>query len=239
VPSREAYTDSPFEILSYQTYNNFIVAGDDVVDKTHIFGFQPKAKMLRTKAVLIPETWDFGGRGAHDRDNAALVIQTAQLFKLDDEVIQDVMESWKPLKGRLELVKKVRGVDFYNDSASISPYSTQAGLVSLGVSKNIILIIGGVDRGFDYRPLFSMLPQYARALVVVPGSGTLRERLSLRSIDQLEVFAASSVEEAVSIAMSNAKKGDCVLFSPGFGAGGLDQSRKERGDRFMRAVREL
>jgi len=244
---KEAYRDSPFEILSYQTYNNFVVGNDEVIDKTHSFGLQPKAKMLRTKETIIPETWDFAGKGPHDRENAALAIQVAKLFKLDDEIIQSVLESWKPLKGRIELVKKVKQVDFYNDTASISPASTQAGVLALqagqgdsdGDGKNIILIMGGADVGQDYRALFATLPQYVRTLVVVPGSGTLKERLALRSIDQIEVKSAASIEEAVTIAAESAQKGDKVLFSPGFGSGGLDRTTKERGDRFVKAVRGL
>ncbi len=237
--SKDAYRDSPFEILTYQTYNNFVVASDEVIDKTHKFGFQPKAKMLRTKPNIIPDTWDFAGKGLHDRDNAALAIQVAKLFKLDEEIIQSVLESWKPLKGRLELVKKVKGVDFYNDTASISPASTQAGLLSLSGNRNIILIMGGADVGQDYRSLFSSLPQYIHTLIVVPGSGTLKERLALRSIDQIEVKSASSIEEAVTMALESARKGDRVLYSPGFGSMGIDRTVKERGDRFIKAVREL
>ena len=144
-------------------------------------------------------------------------------------------------------MKKVKQVDFYNDTASISPASTQAGVLALqagqgdsdGDGKNIILIMGGADVGQDYRALFATLPQYVRTLVVVPGSGTLKERLALRSIDQIEVKSAASIEEAVTIAAQSAEKGDKVLFSPGFGSGGLDRTTKERGDRFVKAVRGL
>ena len=236
---RGAYNDSPFEILTYQTYNNFVVASNEVIDKTHTFGFQPKAKMLRTNANIIPATWDFVGKGLHDRDNAALAVQVAKLFKLDDEIIQSVIEDWKPLKGRLELIKKVKQIDFYNDTTSISPDSTQAGIVSLRGTKDIVLIMGGADAGYDYRTLFSVLPQYIHTLIVVPGSGTLKERLAIRSLDQIQVRSASSIEEAVSMAVESARKSDKVLFSPGFGSGGIDRSAKERGDRFVKAVRGL
>jgi UDP-N-acetylmuramoylalanine-D-glutamate ligase len=238
-PPHGAFMESPFEILSHQTYNNFVIAGDDVIDKTHVVGFQPKAKMLRTKPSLIPVDWVLSLRGQHDRENMALAMQVARLFKLNDDVIQSILEQWKPLKGRLELVKKVKQVEFYNDTASISPYSTEVAVMTLGKDRNIVLILGGVDNGYDYRMLFATLPQYVRALVIVPGSGTLKERASLQGIDSVKVLSAGSLEEAVVMAMDNAQKGDCVLFSPGFGAGGLDRSRKERGERFVKAVRGL
>ena len=239
---KDTYNDSPFDIISYQTYNNFVVASDEVIEKTHAFGIQAKAKMLRTKSNIIPDTWDFAGKGLHDRDNAALAVQVAKLFKLDDDVIQSIIESWKPLKGRIELVKKVRQIDFYNDTTSTSPASTQAGILTLssaGTGKNMILIMGGSDVGQDYRTLFATLPQYIHTLIVVPGSGTMKERLALRSMDQIEVKSASSIEESVLMAMESSKKGDKVLFSPGFGSGGIDRTTKERGDRFVKAVRDL
>ncbi|MEN9524184.1 MAG: hypothetical protein RL536_253, partial [Candidatus Parcubacteria bacterium] len=72
IPAKNSYLNSPFDILAYQTYNNFIVASDEVIDTTRLMKFQPRAKMLRTKATLIPADWGFMGQGSHDRHNAAL-----------------------------------------------------------------------------------------------------------------------------------------------------------------------
>jgi len=63
--SRFSYNDSPFDILKYQTYNNFIIGSDEIIDSTRLYKFQTKAKMLRTKASLIPDSWEFTGR-SHD-----------------------------------------------------------------------------------------------------------------------------------------------------------------------------
>ena len=238
IPPKNAYDDSPFEILGSQTYNNFIIASDEVIDATRLYKFQTKAKMLRTKPGIIPSDWEFKGR-SHDRDNAALAIQAAQLFKVPEDAIRIILEGWKPLKGRLEFIKKVKNVEFYNDTASISPRSTMAGIVSLSSDRNLILILGGADTSYDYKELYDVLPHYVRAIVLVPGSGTLKERPSLQKIDKVNLRSVSSVEEAVRTALEIATKGDCVLFSPGFAACGLDASRKERGERFVRAVRGL
>jgi UDP-N-acetylmuramoylalanine--D-glutamate ligase len=238
-PSLNTYKESPFEILTYQTYNNFIVASDDVIDKTHTVHFQPKGKMLRTKQTLLPKDWEFSGRGIHDRENAALAIQVAKLFKLDDELIQNIIEDWKPLKGRLEFVKKVKNIEFFNDTASITPYSTQIGLSALSHNRDVVLIMGGADSGHDLKVFLASLPQYVNTVILVPGSGTLRERSAFRNLENVRVLAASDIESAVSMALDNANKNYKVLFSPGFGAGGFDRSRKERGERFVRAVRLL
>jgi len=239
LPRGPAFDQSPFEILAYQTYNNYIVASDEIVDAIRLYKFQPKAKMLRTKAVLIPPDWQLNGRGLHDRDNAALALQVARLFKVSDETVRQVLEKWKPLKAHIELVKKVKNVEFYNDAASVTAHATIAALEAVSVERNVVLIFGGAGSGLDYRELYGVLPNYAHTVVTLPGSGTLRERARLREINNLVVESAPSLEEAVRIAFEHARKGDRVLFSPGFDAGGFDRSRKERGERFVKAVRGL
>ena len=244
VPPKDSYYTSPFEILTYQTYNNFIVASDEVVDAIHLYRFQPKAKMLRTKSSVIPATWMIGerepGPWSHDRDNAALALQVAKLFKVPDEVSETIFEKWKPLKGRLELVKKFKNnIEFYNDTASVSPGSTIAGIRSIAGDRNLVLILGGVDAGRDYRELYGILPQYTHAVILLPGSGTMKERKELATIENVEIISAPSIEEAVRLAKDHARANDRVLFSPGFEAGGLEASREERGEKFVRAVRGL
>jgi UDP-N-acetylmuramoylalanine--D-glutamate ligase len=168
-----------------------------------------------------------------------LALQVAQLFKVPQEISQDILEKWKPLKGRIEFIKKVKHVDYYNDTGSVSPEATLAALKSLSKEKNIILILGGSDAGKDYTELYKSLVQYVRALVLLPGSGTIKQRKSLHLIEAIEMFSAPSIPEAVQLAYGHAKEGDIVLFSPGFGALGSDASRSVRGEAFVRAVRGL
>ncbi|MCX6718911.1 MAG: hypothetical protein NTZ38_00845 [Candidatus Taylorbacteria bacterium] len=238
VPPKAMFDESPFEILTYQTYNNFIIASDEVVDATRRYKFNSKAKMLRTKASMIPMEWDFKGR-PHDRDNAALALQAARLFKVSEDTIQNILESWKPLKGRLELVRKVKNTEFYNDTASISPDATIVGMKSLSTDRNLVLIFGGAQSGSDYQLFYEALPQYAHTVILLPGSGTIRERKRFRDVENMEILSVPTIEEAVLLACDHVRTGDKVLFSPGFDAGGFDASRKERGERFVRAVKSL
>lgn len=238
-PSEGSYDESPYEILEFQTYNNFIVGSDEIIDAVKSRAASARAKMLRTKAALIPADWPFNGKGAHDRDNAALALQAARLFKVSDEIAQTILAKWKPLKGRLELVKKVKGIEFYNDSAAVTSYATEAGIRALAIEKNIVLVFGGTNSGSDYRALYSFLPIHVHTIILIPGSGTMRERATIERINHVEVISAPSLEEAARLALEHAKKGDRILFSPGFAAGGFDRSRKERGERFVKAVRAL
>ncbi|MDE2040874.1 MAG: hypothetical protein KGI59_00590 [Patescibacteria group bacterium] len=246
IPPKGSFDRSPFEILEFQTYNNFIIASDTIIDATRRYKDLPRAKMLRTKASIIPTEWTLKhippeGR-SHDREHAALSLQVARLFKVDDEITHYHLDRWKPLRGRIELVKKVKQIEFYNDSASVSARSTQVALETLMKAderKNITLIFGGAESMSDYRPLYALFPACIERVILVPGSGTIRERASIERFPKMAVHSAPSVEEAVRLAFEHAKKGDRVLFSPGFEARGYDGSRHERGERFIRAVRSL
>jgi len=240
LPREESYNKSPFEILSFQTYNNFIIASDEIIDMTHSLQIQPKAKMLRTKLSMLPVNSGLDEKfHIHERNNFALAIQTASLFKVETGEAGDIMTRWKPLKCRLEFIKKVKNVEFYNDSAAISPMATKVAIETISVDKNIVLIMGGAKGGGYYGPLYEALPKYVHTVVLLPGSGTILERRSIEKIKGISVKSAPSIEEALRIAVESAKKGDIVLFSPAFESGGALGSRKERGEKFVRAVREL
>lgn len=232
LPDEVAYSDSPFEILQYQTYNNYIVASDEIVDMTHSLQVQPKAKMLRTKALVV----DFGER-IHLSEYFALAIQTASLFRIEKDVALEILSKWKNLKGRIELIKKNKNLLFYNDSASVKPNSTELALKTLSQQRNVILIMGGAKSNGSYSLLYQILPEYVHTIVLLPGSGTIWERRSIEKIINIKIKSAPTIEEAVRISIENANKGDIVLFSPGFNCGGVDVSRKDRGERFIRAVR--
>lgn len=237
VPGPSAYIRSPFEILAYQTYNNFIVASDAVIDAVRCDDQQPKAKMLRTKASVVIPDWKVDGRGKHDRDNAALAVETARLFKVEDEVSRRILETWKSLKGRLEQPKKVKSVEVWNDSASVTSLATEAALREMSADKKTVLVLGGARTSADYRELYSMLPRYVHTIVLLPGSGTMKERQAILGLEGVDICSASSLEDAARMAIERAKKGDRILFSPGFEAKGYEASRKERGERFMKAVK--
>jgi UDP-N-acetylmuramoylalanine--D-glutamate ligase len=216
-------TEVPFDIIEYQTYNNFIVAPDSVIDvMRNKENIGSKAKMLRTKS-----------------DNISLATQAAQLFKVDSEISEKVIAEFSGLKGHQELIKKLSGVEYYNDSSSIHPISTISAMTKLSINKNVVLILGGAYTGCDYDELIKNIPEYAHVVILLPGSGSIGIRADLELIKGVKFFQAPTIDEALAIARENAKKGDRVLFSPGYEAIGAFVSRKDRGEKFVKAVRAL
>jgi len=249
-----------FNILEFQTYNNFIIGSDAVIDEIRENPvIEPKAKMLRTGAGIVPTDWQVRYRGSYDRDNVALAMRTAELFKISLETVRAAIEGWKGLKGRLELVKKVAGIEFYNNTAASTAPATFAALRTISDNKNVVLIMGGAMTsqsggtsggaspetlilGESYIELIEHIPQYVSSVILIPGSGTMSLRRLIQNTsanERLPFRYAPTIEDAVRMARESARRGDKVLFSPTFDAYGVEKSRAERGEKFVKAVREL
>jgi UDP-N-acetylmuramoylalanine--D-glutamate ligase len=214
---------SSYGILEYQTYNNFIVAPNSVVDAMKTAGeTSSKAKILRTKD-----------------DNAAFAIQTSELFKVSSETAREVLLGFTGLKAHQELIKKIDGIEFYNDAASVTPLATLCALRKLSFNKNVVLIMGGAYTGYDYSELIKSIPEFVSSVILLPGSGSLGFRSELEKLEGVRFHRSPTLEEAVILAKGEAKKGDRVIFSPGCEALGVHISRKERGEKFVKAVRGL
>lgn len=229
-----------FSILNFQTYNNFIVAPDEVVDMIKKEkDINSKAKILRTRPGMVPASWKIESKISHHKDNIALAIQTCELFKVEQEEIREVIEDMPVQKGSVEFIKKIDFIEYYNDANSISPESTLSALKSLSNNRNTILILGGAYTGFDYSNIVKEINKYSKMVILLPGSGSLGIRSMLESLKDTTFIQSFSLEEAVVKAKENAVKGDKILFSPAFDAVGIDISRKERGEKFIKVVRNL
>lgn len=247
-PSTPNQFSSLSKALAHQTYNSFIITTDEIADMIHdLDEHRNKAKVVRTRAGRVPGEWGIAFRGQHEREDAALVLETASLFKIDERFSRIAITDYvnKKSSGELAFVKKVKGVSFYDDSSSEKPEATLAALRALSGSESsdpvasTILIMGGADTEADHDPLLKNISQYAKVVVLVPGSGTIKIRKRLGQIENLKCLSAPSIESAVKLARAEVKAGDRVLYSPAFAAAGYDRSRAERGERFVKAVRGL
>ncbi len=233
--------------LAHQTYNSFVVTTDEIADMIHNFDERRnKARIVRTRASRLPAEWNIPFRGEHEREDAALVLETASLFKIDEKFVRSAVVDYieKKSPGSIIFVKKIKGVSFYDDSSSERPLATLAALRALSASSSdpttsTILIMGGAQTGADYDVLLEHMSQYSKTIVLVPGSGTNALRKQLGTMDDITCLSAPSIEIAVKLARAETKSGDRILYSPAFAAAGLDRSRAERGERFVKAVRGL
>lgn len=187
---------------------------------------------------IIP-TQEVGLIGPHNLENiCAAVTATRDYTNGHEPKLCDVLRSFKGLPNRLEVIRKVRGVVWVNDTFSVNPSATAAAVASFDQPK--VLILGGFDRGLDFDGLADAVSgSLIRGVVVMGETGPkiaslLRDRGVLPIVD-----GGSTMPEIVAAAADLAKSGDVVLLSPGCASFGLFKDYQDRGRQFVAAVQAL
>ncbi len=232
-----------FGLLEYQTYNNFIIAPDIVIDNLRKrAGFTARAKIFRTRVGIVPNNWNLSKHSPHDLENLSLVLQVCEILKIEKDTIRLVIEKFKGIKGHMEYVKNIRGIDFYNDGASISPYATENAIINISngnEEKSIVLILGGAYTGYEYDRLINIIKTKVKTVICLPGSGTVGFRNMLLDIHDLNFKQVLNIEEAIKYIKDSAIKGDKVVFSPACLAIGLFENRIDRIEKFNKMIKSF
>jgi len=144
------------------------------------------------------------------------------------------ISKFRPLRHRTELVRQHLGVDYFDDLSSTTPQSTVAAIEAMG--RPCILIAGGEDKGIDFSELAAVVGAKARALVLLPGTGSERLARALTLAGHGErLHRVDELQAAVDLARDLAQPGDAVLLSPAC-PGFFTAHYREGG--FRQAVRE-
>jgi len=174
-------------------------------------------------------------QGKHNIYNSMASGIVAKVLDIRNTTIRESMGDFKNIEHRLEHVAKISGVDYINDSKATNVNSTWYALES--VSSDVILIMGGVDKGNDYSMLKDMVKQKVRAIVCL---GKDNKRIHEAFEEDVEIIVNTfSAHEAVQVAYHLAKKGDTVLLSPACASFDLFKNYEDRGTQFKKAVKEL
>jgi UDP-N-acetylmuramoylalanine--D-glutamate ligase len=200
----------------------------------------PKSKIVNAGAKSVPSSWDIQLLGRHNLENIACAVEVARAIKIPENKIKKVVENFKGVTGRMELVKNIRGINIYNDTNSCTPEATSVALEALGAKdRNVVLILGGTDKNLDCRNLIKDIQIYAKAVVLIPGNGTDRILGELMKLKDINIYQEKDLKKIVAKAYKLAQKGDILLFSPGFTSFGMFSNEYDRGDKFMGIVKTL
>jgi len=181
--------------------------------------------------------------GSHNLYNTIPAVIVGRNLGLTDEQISKGIETFVPVSHRIELVKTVSGVKFYNDSAASAPEATVAAIKAF--EKNpLILIVGGSEKGVDFNHLAEVIIDHnVKYLVLFPTTG---EKVvnSIRKIDNKHPLLenkklANNMSEAVKISKESAIDGDVVLLSPASASFNMFKNYEDRGNQFKRLVNNL
>ncbi len=182
-------------------------------------------------------------KGRHNLSNILAAIGASFAAGVSLEKIREAVLELRTLPAhRLELVRELNGVKYYNDTASTTPESTVSGINSF--EEPIILICGGADKNLDMSLLTETICRQVKGAVFLEGKAT-EKILSFmgkffgQGVDEKKFPVVGSVEKALELACGSAEKGDVVLFSPGAASFGLFANEFERGNKFKEAVMKL
>jgi len=174
--------------------------------------------------------------GRHNMENIVAAALAALAAGGTMEGIQSALNDFKGLPHRLEFVKTVNGVHFYDDSKGTNIDAVFRALEVF--DKPVVLIMGGRDKGGDFGQLREMVKQHVKKLIVMGETGDVIKS-ALGDSCQEGAQNASKMENAVSLAYLAASPGDVVLLSPGCSSFDMYQSYAERGEVFCKAVENL
>lgn len=178
---------------------------------------------------------DLALQGQHNIYNSMAAGIVGKILELRNETVRESMADFKNADHRLEHVAKISEVNYINDSKATNVNSVWYALES--ISSDIILIMGGVDKGNDYSMLTDLAKKKVKAIICL---GKDNKRIHEAFDDVVEVMVNTfSMQEAVQIAYHFAKKGDTVLLSPACASFDLFENYKDRGEQFKKAVKEL
>lgn len=186
-----------------------------------------------------PRGWETKLLGEHNRQNIALAIETVKALGIKENIIKKAVAKFKGLSGRLELIKEAKGIKFYNDTAATTPEGVLAALEALKKHKGkIILIGGGADKELEYSEYAKAVKKSVKALALFQGlaSNKIIDTLGKTKFP-VEVF--DNMKSAMKFAVTNAKKGDIILLSPGAASFGVFCNEFDRGDKFIKEVKRL
>ncbi len=254
----ENYIASKFKIIANQQEEDvFIYNMDDELTMKHITNYPIKStkapitmsKELSQGAYLTNAQmhlkWkneemqmsieDFAIKGKHNQFNSMAASMAATALDIRKEKIREALQTFESLEHRMEKVATIKGIEFINDSKATNINSTWFALESM--TKPVILILGGVDKGNDYNVLKELVADKVKAIVCM-GTDNTKIHEAFGEIIPL-MLNTDNAEEAVKTAYHFSNKGDVVLLSPACASFDLFKNYEDRGNQFKQAVKNL
>ncbi|MGC9080598.1 UDP-N-acetylmuramoyl-L-alanine--D-glutamate ligase [Sulfurihydrogenibium sp.] len=172
--------------------------------------------------------------GLHNLQNIMASILAAYLYGLDLDKVLEVIEKFEPLPHRIEFVANIKGISFYNDSKATTVQAVEKAIDSF--DKNVILILGGINKGGDFSTLKDKLKEKVKKAIII---GRDKEEIKRMIEDYTDIELSSSLEDAVMKAFNSAEKGYTVILSPGCASFDMFKSYADRGEKFKKIVKNL
>ncbi len=214
---------------SKEKIENGIIVDDRIIKKAED-GL--RRHILNTKNMVL--------RGMHNFENACAAIgATSSIVDIENQA--KAIKDFKGVEHRLEFIRKIDNIKWYNDSIGSSPTRTIAGLNAF--DEKIVLIAGGYDKHLDYTPIAKPIVEKVSSLILI---GQTADKIEKAVRDELKaqrktmnIYRVNTLEETAKVARDVAKLGEIVLFSPASASFDMFKDFMERGNKFKKIVQEM
>lgn len=179
--------------------------------------------------------------GRHNLQNVCAAITAVWQILQDKDAAKKAITEFTGLPHRLELVRELDGIKFFNDSFASAPDATVAALTAITQPK--VMIVGGYDRNLDLKHLaegvVSNSSSVRRVLVIGQSAGRVAEALVEKGYHNYTMVTAKDMSTIVKIAQAEAQAGDAVVLSPGFPSFDMFKNFEDRGLQYKDCVAKL
>ncbi|MEB8330156.1 UDP-N-acetylmuramoyl-L-alanine--D-glutamate ligase [Flavobacteriaceae bacterium KMM 6897] len=254
----ENYIHSKFKIVKNQTAEDYLIydADDEVIldylkqhkilSKLIPFSLEKefaegayiknnKIQITTQNNTMEMEQDTLALEGKHNLKNTMAASTAAKLVQIRKQTIRDSVQNFQGAAHRLEKVLKIHHVQYINDSKATNVNATYYALDSMKTPT--VWIVGGLDKGNDYKSLMPMVREKVKAIVCL-GLDNSKIKDAFGNVVDLMV-ETFSMEEAIKVAYKIAERGDTVLLSPACASFDLFKNYEDRGDQFKEAVKNL
>jgi UDP-N-acetylmuramoylalanine--D-glutamate ligase len=188
----------------------------------------------RGKEEFVMKVSEIPLAGAHNVENVLAAVTAARLADVDAATIAKAVRSFEGVEHRLEFVKEIGGVRYFNDSKATNVDATLKALDAF--PGRILVILGGKDKGSDYTVLQKPLGEKAVLALLIGGAA---DKIESQIKGSVPIERAGTIEKAVELAWHAAQPGDVVLLAPACASFDQFQSYEHRGRVFKDLVRKL
>jgi UDP-N-acetylmuramoylalanine--D-glutamate ligase len=251
-PSFDAYRRSKFRIFENQQNSDIAVLNRDDANvypppdglraQQHFFsrtdgiadGAFRFGGMLYLNGHAVMAASDVRLRGEHNIENVLASLAITSVYAVPSATLTSVIGEFRGVEHRIEYVATVRGVSFFNDSKATNVDSAIKAVESF--DRNLILILGGRDKGASYDPLIDAMSGKVKHILLI---GEASDKIAAAVNNKFPLTRMSSLEDAVQRGASMGEPGDVVLLSPACASFDMFENYEHRGRVFKNSVQEL
>jgi UDP-N-acetylmuramoylalanine--D-glutamate ligase len=263
-PTLHAYYSAKMNILYRQQANDVFIFNEDIPEIAHgianlasprkYFSFSSGIRVKNgcflsgdeiylsqngTETIFIGAEDETALKGRHNRMNMMAALLAARVAGVGDPLIRNGLLSFRGLEHRLEYVGQFRGIHFYNDSIATIPEAAIEAVKALPDTDTILL--GGFDRGLDYRSLMDfLLESDVRNIIFLGQAGQrMHDLLRLRNTSDKNLYDVQSLEGAFELIPGITRRDKICLLSPAAASYDIFRNFEERGRTFKKLARSL